>query len=223
MWKDPIVDEIHALAENKRGVHLSLTLERLEYLSDHMCRVGLSATVAPLEEVAKFLVGKDRDCLVSDVQFTKQLDLKVISPVKNIIKATQDELHKNLYKTLDDLIQEHRTTLVFTNTRAATENRGQSNGFAYFPQAWSCQVGCLWCVKAILGQGDLGTTCLNHENIILDQLFHEFHMDPVLFGPRVGAANYTGDTPDSSINNIIVQRRIGSSETPAQHVVNVFM
>ncbi|MEM2916498.1 MAG: DEAD/DEAH box helicase, partial [Candidatus Woesearchaeota archaeon] len=73
-----IVDEIHALAENKRGVHLSLSLERLQYLSPAMCRVGLSATVAPLKEVANFLVGEGRQCRIVDVQFIKQMDLQVM-------------------------------------------------------------------------------------------------------------------------------------------------
>ncbi len=120
-----IIDEIHALAPNKRGVHLSLSLERLQNLAGPYVRIGLSATVAPLEEIAKYLVGyekgKLRDCLIVDVQFTKELDLKVLSPVKNIISASQDEMHEGLYELMDDLIQEHRTTLVFTNTRSATE------------------------------------------------------------------------------------------------------
>src|SRR3989339_720321 len=68
-----IIDEVHALAENKRGVHLSLSVERLARLSSHMTRIGLSATISPLEEVAKFLVGygngKEADCLIVDVQF----------------------------------------------------------------------------------------------------------------------------------------------------------
>src|SRR3989344_5461903 len=79
-----VVDEVHALAENNRGTHLSLSLERLQRLSPGMCRIGLSATVAPLEDVAAFLAGLSggapRDCLIADVQFLKELDLKVISP-----------------------------------------------------------------------------------------------------------------------------------------------
>jgi len=61
-----IADEIHALAENKRGVHLSISMERLERLSKHMSRIGLSATVAPIEEIAKFLVGNKRTCKIVD-------------------------------------------------------------------------------------------------------------------------------------------------------------
>lgn len=116
-----IVDEIHALADNKRGVHLSLSLERLQHKSPAMCRVGLSATVAPLEEVARFLVGMGRECKIVDVQFIKNLDLKVMTPVQNLIDTTHALMHSSLYSLLDTLIQEHKTTLVFTNTRSATE------------------------------------------------------------------------------------------------------
>jgi len=123
-----IVDEIHALAENKRGVHLSLSLERLQRLSPALTRVGLSATIAPLEEVAKFLVGMSdpdsgrfRNCLICDVQFIKKMDLKVISPVSDLIDAGQNLMRDEMYNLIDNLIQSHRTTLIFTNTRSATE------------------------------------------------------------------------------------------------------
>lgn len=120
-----IIDEIHALAENKRGVHLSLSIERLSALASHMARVGLSATVAPIDEIAKFLVGykdgKENPCKVVDVQFIKDLDLKVISPLKNLIDTTAEHTHESLYNLIDSLVQEHKTTLIFTNTRSATE------------------------------------------------------------------------------------------------------
>ncbi|RMD57610.1 ATP-dependent helicase [Candidatus Woesearchaeota archaeon] len=116
-----IIDEIHALAENKRGVHLSLTLERIERLSGHLCRVGLSATVSPLEDIARYLVGCDRPCKIIDVTLVKKYDFKVISPVDNLIDTTHEKVHSELYKKIDELIQQHRTTLIFTNTRAATE------------------------------------------------------------------------------------------------------
>lgn len=120
-----VVDEVHALAENKRGVQLSLCLERLQELAGSFTRIGLSATISPLENVAEFLVGceqgKPRDCWIIDVQFIKELDLKVLSPVENIVKATQEDVHENLYKLLNKLISEHKTTLIFTNTRSATE------------------------------------------------------------------------------------------------------
>ncbi|MFH1133115.1 MAG: ATP-dependent helicase [Nanoarchaeota archaeon] len=120
-----IIDEVHALAENKRGVHLSLSLERLQRIAGPMTRIGLSATIAPLEEVAAFLVGfeggKPRDCLVIDVQFIKKMDLAVISPSEDLISITFEDMHSRLYTLIDKLIQEHRTTLIFTNTRSATE------------------------------------------------------------------------------------------------------
>jgi ATP-dependent Lhr-like helicase len=116
-----IIDEIHALAENKRGVHLSLSMERLQYLSPAMCRVGLSATVAPLEDVANFLVGQERTCKIIDVQFLKQMDLQVMSPVSDLVDTDHASMHHAMYKLIDELVQQHKTTLIFTNTRAATE------------------------------------------------------------------------------------------------------
>jgi ATP-dependent Lhr-like helicase len=116
-----IVDEIHALAENKRGVHLSLSLERLQRLSPAMCRIGLSATISPLDEVARFLAGNDRNCKIVDVQFIKKLDLKVMSPVPDLVETTHGVMHDEMYKLMHNLIKEHKTTLIFTNTRAATE------------------------------------------------------------------------------------------------------
>ena len=121
-----IVDEVHALAENKRGVHLSLSLERLNLLSPSMTRVGLSATISPLEEIARFLVGynndgTERNCKIVDVQFIKQMDLKVLSPVPDLVDMEHKNMHDSMYRLIDDLIQQHRTTLIFTNTRAATE------------------------------------------------------------------------------------------------------
>jgi len=119
-----IVDEIHSIASSKRGVHLTLSLERLQNMTD-FTRIGLSATVAPLEEVAKFLVGKNndqyRDCHIIDAQFIKKMDLKVLSPVPDIINTSHEILHNKMYELIDDLVQSHKTTLIFTNTRAATE------------------------------------------------------------------------------------------------------
>ncbi len=120
-----IIDEIHALASNKRGVHLSLSIERLNELSViKPVRIGLSATIAPLEEVAGFLVGYEgkqlRECLIANVQFTKKMDLSVISPASFIDSDAREQQHQ-LYTLLDQLIQEHKTTLIFTNTRSATE------------------------------------------------------------------------------------------------------
>ncbi len=116
-----IVDEIHSLA-NKRGTYLCLSLERLEEVSRITpVRIGLSATIAPLDEIANFLVGQDRNCFIADVQFSKKVDIKVLTPIENLIDTTGLELHSSLYGLIDRLIQEHKTTLIFTNTRSATE------------------------------------------------------------------------------------------------------
>ena len=120
-----IVDEIHSLAENKRGVHLSLSLERLQHLIGGYTRIGLSATVSPLEEVAKFLVGYEygveRDCILVDIDYLKELDIEVISPVDDIVIADDEDTRMATYALIDDLVMEHKTTLIFTNTRSATE------------------------------------------------------------------------------------------------------
>ncbi|MDR0900507.1 MAG: ATP-dependent helicase [Methanobrevibacter sp.] len=121
-----IIDEIHSLAENKRGVHLSLSLERLQHLIGGYTRIGLSATVSPLEKIANFLVGYEygtpRDCLLIDVNYLKELDMEVLSPVDDIIVADNEETRLAMYNLVDDLIQEHKTTLIFTNTRRGTES-----------------------------------------------------------------------------------------------------
>ncbi len=116
-----IVDEIHAMA-NKRGVYMSLTLERLcDFSLIEPVRIGLSATIAPLEEIAKFLVGDGRDCLIAKVKLMKKVDIGLISPARDLIEADSVESQKEMYRILDELIQTHKTTLIFTNTRAATE------------------------------------------------------------------------------------------------------
>ncbi|PIN90538.1 ATP-dependent helicase [Candidatus Pacearchaeota archaeon CG10_big_fil_rev_8_21_14_0_10_32_14] len=119
-----IVDEIHAL-ENKRGTFLSLTIERLNEVSKIWpVKIGLSATIEPLEEIAKYLVGNGnkenpRDVLIAKVPLSKKIDIKVLSPVADLINDTNSQ--SEMYKLIDKLIKEHKTTLIFTNTRSATE------------------------------------------------------------------------------------------------------
>ena len=121
-----IIDEIHSLAENKRGVHLSLSLERLQHLIGNFTRIGLSATVSPLEDVARFLVGYEygveRDCKIIDVNYLKDMDMEVLSPVDDIILADDEDIRMGMYDLVDELIQSHKTTLIFTNTRHGTES-----------------------------------------------------------------------------------------------------
>jgi ATP-dependent Lhr-like helicase len=129
-----IIDEIHSIASSKRGTQLSLCIERLSSLNKKLnpnhefTRIGLSATVSPLEKVAQFLVGmenadleKFRPCKVIDVQNIKKMDMKVLSPVPNLIESNFNTTQDRMYELLDKLIQDHKTTLIFTNTRSATE------------------------------------------------------------------------------------------------------
>ncbi|HIQ29764.1 MAG TPA: ATP-dependent helicase, partial [Candidatus Caldiarchaeum subterraneum] len=121
-----VVDEIHELAGSKRGVHLSLSIERLRELAGHdFVRIGLGATLHPLEEAAKFLVGygdgTPRNCEIIDVTWYKPLELKATSPVRDLIHASAEKVNEALYKLLDKIISKHRTTLIFTNTRSGTE------------------------------------------------------------------------------------------------------
>jgi len=121
-----VVDEIHELASSKRGVHLSLTLERLsDLVGDDFVRIGLGATLHPLEEVARYLVGYDndkpRDCTIVDVSWFKPFDLKLVCPTDDIIYVDAEKLNQLMYKELEEIIEEHHTTLVFTNTRSGTE------------------------------------------------------------------------------------------------------
>ena len=122
-----IIDEVHALAENKRGTHLALSVERLQEMADEkFVRIGLSATIHPLEEVAKFVFGfdddgKPRPGLIVDVSFAKQTEIRVESVVEDLIYTPAGALSDALYSRLAELIREHRTTLIFTNTRSGAE------------------------------------------------------------------------------------------------------
>ncbi|MEM0149549.1 MAG: ATP-dependent helicase [Candidatus Micrarchaeaceae archaeon] len=121
-----IIDEVHELASNKRGVHLSLSVARLEGLIGHkLVKIGMGATLYPLEEAAKFLVGyKDgapNDCTIVDASWSKKLDAKVISPVKDMIYTKDDKIEDAIYSTINRTIQKSNTTLIFTNTRSGTE------------------------------------------------------------------------------------------------------
>ncbi|MFP4000818.1 MAG: ATP-dependent helicase [Thermoplasmata archaeon] len=121
-----IVDEIHSLCDNKRGAHLSLSLERLQAMCDHeITRIGLSATQAPIDEIGRFLVGyengKPRPCNIVQVSSSKDMDLRVLSPVDDLIHTPGDIVNDKMYDRIDSLVKDHVTTLIFTNTRSATE------------------------------------------------------------------------------------------------------
>jgi ATP-dependent Lhr-like helicase len=128
-----IVDEIHALCPNKRGVFLALLLERLEAIrqnSRSFVRIGLSATQRPLDEVARYLGGATlaedgslapRPVTVVDTGIRKQLDLRVISPVEQFGPLPEKSVWPSIYRLLADEIRAHRSTLIFTNDRRSAE------------------------------------------------------------------------------------------------------
>jgi ATP-dependent Lhr-like helicase len=121
-----IVDEIHAIAGNKRGAHLALSLERLQALVPRpLVRIGLSATQRPIEEVARFLTGvrgdDDRPCTVVDAGHTRRRDLALELPPMPLEAVMSGEAWTGVYDRLAQLVREHRTTLVFVNTRRLAE------------------------------------------------------------------------------------------------------
>ena len=119
-----IVDEIHAIAGNKRGAHLALSLERLQALVRRpLVRIGLSATQKPIEEVARFLTGVrgDGDCTIVDAGHTRRRDLALELPPMPLEAVMSGEAWTEVYDRLAELVREHRTTLVFVNTRRLAE------------------------------------------------------------------------------------------------------
>ena len=134
-----IVDEIHALASNKRGSHLALSLARLEALTERpLTRIGLSATQKPIEEVARFLVGMRpvaphanpasssapadaQPCAIIDAGHVRPRDLALEVPASPLEAVMSNEVWEQVYARLAELIAGHRTTLVFVNTRRMAE------------------------------------------------------------------------------------------------------
>jgi ATP-dependent helicase Lhr and Lhr-like helicase len=132
-----ILDEIHAVAQTKRGAHMALTLERLELAADGpVQRIGLSATQNPLEEVGRFMVGPKRTCRVVDAGVRKPLDLKIHVPVESMVEpeqsdteldpfagaeATRKSIWPAIYPEILELVRAHTSTIVFVNNRRGAE------------------------------------------------------------------------------------------------------
>jgi len=117
-----IVDEIHALAGNKRGSHLALSLERLQALCGRpLRRIGLSATQRPVERVADFLMGTGRTCAIVDIGHARTRDLALEVPQVPLGAVMATDVWELVYDRLAALAREHRTTLVFVNTRRLAE------------------------------------------------------------------------------------------------------
>src|SRR5437016_11814048 len=118
-----IVDEIHAVADDKRGAHLALSLERLDHLTGkRLTRIGLSATQKPIELVARFLIGSDRpDPAIVEIGHRRQLDLAVEVPGSELGPVASNEMWAEIYDRLAALATQHRSTLIFVNTRRLAE------------------------------------------------------------------------------------------------------
>jgi ATP-dependent Lhr-like helicase len=133
-----VVDEIHSLADNKRGTHLSVSLERLERMCETApTRIGCSATVEPLETIGEFLVGgrpttggadaadsdgwHPREYEIVDARFVREFDVELSCPTDDLINTPREVITDRFYTQLDELVAEHTNTLVFTNTRSGAE------------------------------------------------------------------------------------------------------
>ncbi len=126
-----IIDELHAFAENKRGTHLSVSLERLEYLRRSrdpdktpiapLCRIGLSATVAPLETVAAFLGGSGPLPVVHEVATGRRSLIEVLTPLRKHAYPPAGYTASRVITDMAGIVERNRTTLLFTNTRSGAE------------------------------------------------------------------------------------------------------
>ncbi|MGH9113449.1 MAG: DEAD/DEAH box helicase, partial [Acidimicrobiales bacterium] len=124
-----IVDEIHAVARDKRGAHLALSLERLEALCDRRpARIGLSATQRPIETVGRLLVGDRPLPAVVDVGHQRDLDLALELPEGELEAVASAEQMADALDTIAGLVAQHRTTLVFVNTRRLAERLAHQLG-----------------------------------------------------------------------------------------------
>ena len=123
-----IVDELHAFAENKRGAHLAVSLERLEQLTRSeedpdrsLCRIGLSATVAPLDEVGSFLVGTDRPCHLAEARMERRSIVEVMTPIRKDPYPPAGYTATRMIRDMAQVVDRNATTLIFTNTRSGAE------------------------------------------------------------------------------------------------------
>lgn len=117
-----IVDEIHAVADDKRGSHLALSLERLEALAQHPpLRIGLSATQKPIEVIAHFLTGGRPDPVIVQIGHQRQIDIAVEVPASELGPIASHEMWDEIYERVAQLVRQHRSTLVFVNTRRLAE------------------------------------------------------------------------------------------------------
>ncbi len=152
-----IVDEIHAMLRDKRGSHLALSLERLEALAGPYQRIGLSATQNPLSDVARFLVGAGRECDLVDAGHLRTLDLAIETPASPLEHVCSHEQWDVIYARLATLIDEHRTTLVFVNTRKMAERLSARLGERIGTDNVTCHHGSLARARRLEAEEQLKT------------------------------------------------------------------
>ncbi len=140
-----IVDEIHAVADDKRGAHLAISLERLEHLAlSKPARIGLSATQKPIELVARFLAGKSVNLpAIVNIGHKRALDIAVEVPDSPLGPVASNEQWDEIFERLVQLVNEHRSTLVFVNTRKQAERVAMHLGQKLGEDAVSAHHGSL--------------------------------------------------------------------------------
>ena len=141
--KTVIVDEIHALARDKRGSHLALSLERLDALAGPVQRIGLSATQKPLEKVGQFLGGVDRPVSLVDTGHLREIDVAIEIPPSPLSAVCSHETWEEIYERIAQLIEEHKTTLIFVNTRKLAERIAARLTHVLGEEQVSCHHGSL--------------------------------------------------------------------------------
>jgi len=140
-----IVDELHALADNKRGAHLMLSLERLGALcAEPPLRVGISATQKPIGRMVEFLLGDRAErCEVVDTGFVRERDLAVELPASALSPVMAGEVWSEIYDRLAELVRGHRSTLIFVNTRRLAERVARHLAERLDPQQVTAHHGSL--------------------------------------------------------------------------------
>jgi ATP-dependent Lhr-like helicase len=140
-----IVDEIHAVADDKRGAHLALSLERLEHLAESApVRIGLSATQKPIELVARFLTGSERpEPAIVQIGQRRELDLAIEVPASELGAVASNEMWGEIYDRIAELAKQHRSTLIFVNTRRLAERVAHNLGERLGKEAVAAHHGSL--------------------------------------------------------------------------------
>ncbi|MDF1751694.1 MAG: DEAD/DEAH box helicase [Verrucomicrobiales bacterium] len=121
-----IIDELHAFVENKRGAHLSISLERIERMrrmtkQEPLCRIGLSATVAPMDTVGEFLCGSGPKPIIAEARIERRAIVEVMTPVRKHPYPPAGYTATRVIRDIAAVVERNRTTLIFTNTRSGAE------------------------------------------------------------------------------------------------------